>query len=150
MAFGRSDLSSQGPRASIVRDRLLEAAISANPVLDFAHGQLRSFLDEIKNDTDNFKTITSLSHFTEELELVRKQGYAISDEEFAEGNRAIAVPILDQNGFALASVNIAVQTKYYSREDLEKKLLAPLLSTAKDISMAWQHLDTPVDIGEYL
>jgi len=95
------------------------------------------------------RTIISLAQFKKELESVRKKGYAISDEEFAEGNRAIAAPILDKNGIAVAAINFAVPTKRYSRADLVDRLLEPLLQTAKDISIAWQHLDTPVSVVDY-
>jgi DNA-binding IclR family transcriptional regulator len=40
------------------------------------------------------KTITSVSALRPELERIRAAGYAIADEELAEGGRAIAAPIV--------------------------------------------------------
>jgi IclR family acetate operon transcriptional repressor len=41
----------------------------------------------------------------EEIELVRARGYAIDDEESALGTRAIAVPICDSDGRAVAAIS---------------------------------------------
>jgi DNA-binding IclR family transcriptional regulator len=39
------------------------------------------------------KTITALSDLRKELARIRAAGYAIADEELAEGGRAVAAPI---------------------------------------------------------
>ncbi len=51
-------------------------------------------------------TITSPARLREELEVVRQRGYAIDDEEFEEGIRAVAVPIRDIEGNVIAHMSI--------------------------------------------
>ncbi|HJT87831.1 MAG TPA: IclR family transcriptional regulator [Bryobacteraceae bacterium] len=50
------------------------------------------------------RSITSRAKLMRELDLVRKQGYAISDEEQSPGIRAIAAPIFGPAGTASAGV----------------------------------------------
>jgi IclR family KDG regulon transcriptional repressor len=52
------------------------------------------------------KTITSPARLREELELVRQRGYALNDEEFEVGLRAVAVPIRDIDGNVLAEMSM--------------------------------------------
>jgi DNA-binding IclR family transcriptional regulator len=53
------------------------------------------------------RTITSPSRLRKELALVRRQGYALDDEEAVAGARCIAAPILDSHQRAVAAVSIA-------------------------------------------
>ncbi|MFJ6027038.1 IclR family transcriptional regulator [Pseudarthrobacter sp. NPDC092424] len=54
------------------------------------------------------KSITSREAFRAEIEQVRRQGYALMDEENEAGMRAVAVPLLNAQGFAFASLATAV------------------------------------------
>ncbi len=51
------------------------------------------------------KTITVPAELKAELARVRKQGYAVDDEEHAVGLRCIAAPIFDETGDAIAAVS---------------------------------------------
>ena len=90
-------------------------------------------------------TITSLDKFLENLDEVRIKGYAINDEELTIGNRAIAVPILDEQGYAFAAINIAGPTTHYSRKEMEKNLAPSLMRTAGEISDALKQMEVPFD-----
>lgn len=52
-------------------------------------------------------TITSHEKLWQELELVRERGYALDEQEFAEGLRCIAVPIFDHAGSIIAALSIS-------------------------------------------
>lgn len=80
------------------------------------------------------RTITNLKDFQEELRNTREKGYAISDEETIIGNRAVAGPILDKDGFAFASINMAVPSNEYTKKEVETILSPPLVRIAKQIS----------------
>jgi IclR family pca regulon transcriptional regulator len=90
------------------------------------------------------RTIKSLDKFIDELEKVRKNGYAINDEELSIGNRAVAAPILDKQGYAVAAVNIAVPTTEYSRSQMEKILAPQVIKTAHEISEALIKMEAPL------
>jgi IclR family acetate operon transcriptional repressor len=53
------------------------------------------------------KSIDSPAALHEELERIRRQGYALDDEEQAVGLRCVASAIYDQNGQALAAISLS-------------------------------------------
>jgi IclR family pca regulon transcriptional regulator len=96
------------------------------------------------------RTIKNLDKFKDELDKVRKKGYAINDEELSIGNRAVAAPITDKQGYAVAAINIAVPTTEYSQSQMEKKLAPPVKRTAHEISEALIKMEAPlVTEGSY-
>ena len=52
-------------------------------------------------------TITDRRGFLEQLAGVRRRGYALDDEEFMEGVRCVAMPIIGPGGEAVAAVSIS-------------------------------------------
>lgn len=52
-------------------------------------------------------TIVDRDEFAEEIAGVRRQGYAIADQEHENGIRAVGVPVLGGDGNALAAISIA-------------------------------------------
>lgn len=72
-----------------------------------------------------------------ELAMVRRQGFAINDEELSVGLRSAAAPIFRQ-GRPVAAANVAVPTTRYTRKALVSKLVPPLLNTAQQVSLLLQ------------
>lgn len=65
------------------------------------------------------RSITDRDKFREEIEQVRRQGgYAVMDEENEIGMRAVAVPVLNSQGHAFASLATAVPVFRMSMEEL--------------------------------
>ncbi|MEU6476101.1 IclR family transcriptional regulator C-terminal domain-containing protein [Streptomyces sp. NPDC047017] len=60
-------------------------------------------------------------------------GYALADEELEEGLRAIAVPVHDRAGRAVAAVNVATHAARHTREECVSELLPALRRTAAAI-----------------
>lgn len=73
-------------------------------------------------------SITNREDFRAEIERVRRRGYATMDEENELGMRAVAVPILNAQGQAFASLATAVPVFRMSMEALVA--LVPLLQSA--------------------
>ncbi|MDQ0925805.1 DNA-binding IclR family transcriptional regulator [Pseudarthrobacter sp. W1I19] len=74
------------------------------------------------------KSITDRDAFRAEIELVRRRGFAVMDEENETGMRAVAVPLLNSQGHAFASLATAVPVFRLSLEGLEAHV--PLLQEA--------------------
>lgn len=53
------------------------------------------------------RTIATLESLRTEMEKTRKRGYAVDDEEFEEGLRCIAVPLLDAQHQPVAAVSVS-------------------------------------------
>ncbi len=105
----------------------------------------KEVIERILDDTEfralTHRTITSKKKYLQELDKVRKQGYAINDEELSVGLRSVAAPVKDQQGWAMAALNIAVPTRRYSRPQVEKKLAPLVISTAREIEEAIWAMD---------
>jgi DNA-binding IclR family transcriptional regulator len=53
------------------------------------------------------KTIMNLVQFRQELEIIRKQGYAVDDEETTLGARCVSAPILGADREAIAALSVS-------------------------------------------
>jgi IclR family acetate operon transcriptional repressor len=53
------------------------------------------------------KTIMNLLHFRQELDKIRRQGYAVDDEEAVQGARCVSSPILNSSGEPVAAVSVS-------------------------------------------
>lgn len=79
------------------------------------------------------RTLTSPGRLRTELRRVRRQGYAVVDQELEEGLRSVAAPVRDRHGEVVAGVNIPVHAGRTSVESVRRDLLPHLLATAARI-----------------
>ena len=79
------------------------------------------------------RTITSVDDLRDEIERVRRQGYAIVDEELEAGLRSIAAPVRDAAGAVSAAVNLSAQASRTTVADMKRRLLPRLRETAAAI-----------------
>ena len=83
-------------------------------------------------------TIAALHDLFKELERVRKQGYAIDDEEYYEGVRCVGAPIR-AGGKIIAALSITGSVFSMTMERIQDELIDLAVATAKEISsqMKW-------------
>jgi IclR family pca regulon transcriptional regulator len=79
-------------------------------------------------------TLVSRSALVAELKRVRRDGFAINNEELAYGLRSIGAPVFAHDGAAVAGINLAVHRTMISVEELVARLGARLRRTADEIS----------------
>lgn len=79
------------------------------------------------------KTIVSKSRLLAELAMVRKQGYAMADEEAVLGIRSLSLPIFDAAGAVRAAVSVNGSPGEAAWSDLER-LVHLVKAAARDIS----------------
>ncbi|MFJ4200481.1 IclR family transcriptional regulator C-terminal domain-containing protein [Streptomyces sviceus] len=79
------------------------------------------------------RTIVSADLLRAELERVRRQGYAVVDQELEEGLRSIAAPVRDRGSEVVAAVNIPVQAGRTTLAAVRRDLLPALLETVAGI-----------------
>jgi IclR family pca regulon transcriptional regulator len=84
------------------------------------------------------RAVANLDELRGQLAEVRRQGYAIQDEELALGLRSVAAPIIDGRGVAVAGINIAVSSSRHGLRELRTTLRDSLLATAADVSRRLQ------------
>ena len=79
------------------------------------------------------RTITDFDSLMTELETVRRQGYALDDQEFMIGLKCVAVPIADYHGKIKTALSISAPVARMDGERLERNRL--LLQEAADAIM---------------
>lgn len=80
------------------------------------------------------KTITDKKVLMCELERIRKNGYAIDEEECEEGQRCVSVPLYDYSGGTAAAISVFDNVDLLTDERLKDVVLPRLLSAASQIS----------------
>jgi IclR family pca regulon transcriptional regulator len=78
-------------------------------------------------------TITDPRKLAEEIDRARRQGWAIADQELAEGLRSIAAPVRDTRACVVAAVNISSHIIRAPITVMRREWLPELLATATRI-----------------
>lgn len=94
-------------------------------LLDFSDDDLTAYFDnnEITNYTAH--TIINKTKLSEELKIVKAQGYSIANEEYEYGLLSIAVPVIDNSGKVAAALSIfgpSSRIEAKGIDDIVKKL----------------------------
>jgi IclR family KDG regulon transcriptional repressor len=79
------------------------------------------------------KTITSPARLREEFEVVRQRGYALNDEEFEVGLRAVSAPIWDIDGNLIAALSMPGPTNRITPERIPE-IAQALVEAAEAVS----------------
>ncbi|MGH9606847.1 MAG: IclR family transcriptional regulator [Terracidiphilus sp.] len=97
--------------------RMITRIGASNPVHSTSVGKaILAFLPEeraaeivrrIRFDRFTSRTIANAEALRAELEKTHRRGYAVDDEEFEEGLRCIAVPVLDAQRLPVAAVSVS-------------------------------------------
>jgi len=104
---------------------------------------VKAYLARVRLERLTGRTVGSVTALRSELVRVRRQGYAIVDQELEEGLRSMAAPIFDRSGAVTAAVNVSVHASRTSVAAMRAELLPPLLATAERIT-ADLRVTTPV------
>lgn len=94
--------------------------------------KLKEILKKL-NELHEFRIVRN--EFIKTLDEVRKNGFAINDQEFLKGIRAIAVPVFSPTGVDYA-INIVVEPEDVSIDELRNKYAPKLIKTGKELSGA--------------
>ncbi len=124
----RSELGKRAPLHSTA----LGKAILAN----FDQNEIQSILVDYKFTAVTPKTIVDLDKFLAELEKVKKDGYAVDEQENELGGRCIAAPIMDHTGKSIAAISISSPVQRFPVEkipDYGKRIKAAALELSHNI-----------------
>ena len=66
------------------------------------------------------KTVVSTAKLRDEMRVTRARGYAVDDEEFAQGIRCVARPIFDTEGRLIAAVGVSGPTVRIDEDRLDE------------------------------
>jgi DNA-binding IclR family transcriptional regulator len=82
-------------------------------------------------------TITRLPALMAELDKIRKQGYAVDNEEYYEGVRCVAAPVRS-GGQVVASISVTGSIFTMTQDRIEKELAAKVVKAADSVSAELQ------------
>lgn len=97
--------------------------------------QIRRIIDRhgLERYTEN--TITDESALFEELERIKKQGYAVNDEEEIIGFRAVAAPTKASDGDVVGSISVAGPTRVFDDDLLTEEFPEKVVNAANMIQV---------------
>jgi IclR family transcriptional regulator, pca regulon regulatory protein len=79
------------------------------------------------------RTVASQAALRKIIDQVRRQGYAVTDQELEQGLRSAAVPIHDASGAVVAALNVSVHASRASMNELRARFLPPARAAAEAI-----------------
>ncbi len=82
------------------------------------------------------RSVASMAELLQRVEDVRANGYALVDQEVAEGHRASAAPVYDHAGQVAASISLSVPAARVSMNELRLSTEKVLLPQTQALSMA--------------
>ncbi|MGG1596627.1 IclR family transcriptional regulator, partial [Paenibacillus naphthalenovorans] len=95
--------------------------------------QIRSILKGYEYQKHTEKTIRTEEAFLQELERVRKRGYATDDQENEPGVFCIAAAVRDHSGEVIAAISVSMLKARVTDEDKEEYVKL-LLQTVEELS----------------
>ena len=92
-------------------------------------------------------TVTSASFLRRHLSRIRKQGYAVDNEENEKGLRCVAVPILNSEGKAFAAISVSGPTSHIGESQV-RQISFTLKRVTKMISARLGHQHRTRGVGQ--
>lgn len=83
------------------------------------------------------RTRYTVEQIRPQLQTVRDQGWAESDEDLQYGVQAIAAPLHDEDGHVVAAIGLGTHTSEIGKEIIRERYLPLLLDTARSIEKDW-------------
>ena len=109
--------------------RVLLAGLPESQFETFLSGvPLEAYTDHTVTDPDALREITG---------EVRRQGWALVDQELELGLRSVAVPLLDRADRVFAAINVSTHASRASIADIKNNILPELLKCAQHINRAY-------------
>jgi IclR family pca regulon transcriptional regulator len=97
--------------------------------------QLEQYLAKINLIPHTTRTITSIEKLRLTLRNIRRNGYAICDQEYEVGLRSLAVPVYSTSGRVVATVNLSGNAPRLSVLEMQSRYLTPLRNAANELSV---------------
>jgi IclR family pca regulon transcriptional regulator len=97
--------------------------------------QLEQYLAKVDLVPHTTRTITSVEKLRLILRNIRRNGYAICDQEYEVGLRSIAVPVYSSTGRVVATLNLSGNAPRLSVLEMQNRFLTPLRNAASELSV---------------
>ncbi len=96
--------------------------------------EIYSFLKEMPLKSYTRQTVTDTQVLLHQFDQIRRQGYAIDNEEFEESVKCIAVPVRDHTLNVVAGLSISGPAHRLTESRIQEELIPLILSAGKRLS----------------
>lgn len=103
-------------------------------LLAFSEDDVIEKMKDVEFSFNTKNAIRNWDQLCEELERVRRDGYALDNEEAEIGLTCVAAPILDKNNKAVAAISLSGPTSRINAPGKFEEILEAVKKTAKEIS----------------
>jgi IclR family transcriptional regulator, pca regulon regulatory protein len=97
--------------------------------------QLEQYLAKVDLIPHTSRTITSVEKLRLALRTIRRNGYALCDQEYEVGLRSLAVPVYSSSGRVVATLNLSGNAPRISVLEMQSRYLTPLRNAASELSV---------------
>ena len=94
-----------------------------------------AYLSRAKLTRLTSRTVSGAAELRRVLAAIRRDGYAVVDQELEIGLRSMAVPVQDAEGKWVAAINVGTQSARVSVAEMQTRFLAPLQLAARELAM---------------
>jgi DNA-binding IclR family transcriptional regulator len=98
--------------------------------------EVEEIVRQIRFERKTEKSIPSIKALKEELKEIRKKGFALNNEELEKGLFAIAAPLRNHAGTAVAAMNISFPLMRHSKEEAMKVFCPLVLEACRKVSFS--------------
>src|SRR6202044_1555431 len=97
--------------------------------------QLEQYLARVTLTPHTTRTVTSVEKLRLALRNVRRNGYAVVDQELEVGLRSLAVPVYSPSGRGVATINLSGNAPRLSVLEMQSRFLTPLRNAASELGV---------------
>ena len=97
--------------------------------------QLENYLAKVELTPYTTRTVNSIEKLRLHLRNIRRNGYALCDQEYEVGLRSLAVPVYSPSGRAVATINLSGNAQRMSVLDMQTRFLPHLRNAASELSV---------------
>jgi IclR family pca regulon transcriptional regulator len=97
--------------------------------------QLEQYLSRVNLIPHTTRTVNSIEKLRLILRNIRRNGYAICDQEYEVGLRSLAVPVYSPSGRVVATINLSGNAPRMSVLDMQTRYLPHLRNAANELSV---------------
>jgi IclR family pca regulon transcriptional regulator len=97
--------------------------------------QLEQYLARVTLTPHTTRTVNSIEKLRLILRNVRRNGYALVDQELEVGLRSLAVPVYSPSGRVVATINLSGNAPRLSVLEMQSRFLTPLRNAANELGV---------------
>lgn len=97
--------------------------------------QLENYLSRVALTPHTPRTITSVDKLRVILRNIRRNGYALCDQEYEIGLRSLAVPVFAPSGRCVATINLSGNAPRISALEMQTRFLPHLRNAANELAV---------------